>query len=125
MTKLRAGAFVMTLQLLTAAAAQAADFQVTMINLTRGIYYTPLLVAAHEPHVSLFTSGEAASTSLQALAEGGDLDQAQADDKKSQCEGQTSHEQARTSGLEGLLGAAQFTSLPVYLPCLLRSKVKH
>lgn len=53
--------------------ASATDFSVEVTNLTRGIYFTPLLVAAHPAENSLFTSGEAASTSLQAMAEGGDI----------------------------------------------------
>ncbi|WOJ98512.1 spondin domain-containing protein [Congregibacter brevis] len=55
------------------APAGAAQFDVEIINLTRGSYFTPLLVAAHASNASLFTSGEAASASLQAMAEGGDI----------------------------------------------------
>ena len=54
-------------------AAQAADLTITITNLTNGIYYTPFLVAAHTDDSRLFTSGEAASASLQAMAEGGDI----------------------------------------------------
>lgn len=53
--------------------SSAADFDVTVTNLTRGVYFTPLLVAAHPAGSSLFTSGQAASASLQAMAEGGDI----------------------------------------------------
>ena len=55
------------------APAGAAQFDVEIINLTRGSYFTPLLVAAHTSDASLFTSGEPASASLQAMAEGGDI----------------------------------------------------
>ncbi|MCG8671583.1 MAG: spondin domain-containing protein [Pseudomonadales bacterium] len=56
-----------------ATASVAADFDVTIQNLTRGTYFTPLLVAAHPSSASLFSSGEAASANLQAMAEGGDI----------------------------------------------------
>ena len=53
-------------------AAQAADLDISITNLTGGIYYTPLLVAAHPAGTHLFRSGEAPSSALQAMAEGGD-----------------------------------------------------
>ncbi|MFE8070439.1 spondin domain-containing protein [Marinobacteraceae bacterium S3BR75-40.1] len=53
--------------------APAAEFDVTIENPTRGIYYTPLLIAAHSSDQTLFTTGEAASSALQAMAEGGDI----------------------------------------------------
>ncbi|MDP5054928.1 MAG: spondin domain-containing protein, partial [Congregibacter sp.] len=55
------------------APAGAAQFDVEIINLTRGSYFTPLLVAAHPPSARLFMPGESASASLQAMAEGGDI----------------------------------------------------
>ena len=62
---------------LTLAAAplivQAAEFDVEIHNPTRGLYYTPLLVTAHPPSMKLFEAGEAASSELQAMAEGGDI----------------------------------------------------
>ena len=62
---------------LTLAAAplivQAAEFDVEIHNPTRGLYYTPLLVTAHPPNMKLFEAGEAASSELQAMAEGGDI----------------------------------------------------
>ena len=53
--------------------ASAADFSVTLINSTHGAYFTPLLITAHEAGVHLFELGEAASSDLQAMAEGGDI----------------------------------------------------
>lgn len=53
--------------------AYSADFFVSVTNLTRGIYFTPLLVSAHGPSMSLFESGATASEELQAMAEGGDI----------------------------------------------------
>lgn len=55
------------------APAYAVDFSVSVTNLTNGVYFTPLLVAAHTSDASLFTTGEAASTSLQEMAEGGSI----------------------------------------------------
>ncbi|WOJ94791.1 spondin domain-containing protein [Congregibacter variabilis] len=55
------------------APAGAAQFDVEIINLTRGSYFTPFLVAAHAANASLFTTGEPASASIQAMAEGGDI----------------------------------------------------
>lgn len=57
----------------------AADFDVEIQNVTRGIYFTPLLVAAHPDSASLFESGAAASANLQAMAEGGDISGLEAD----------------------------------------------
>lgn len=54
--------------------SHAADLDIEIQNLTQGIYFTPLLVAAHTPDASLFEVGETASTELQAMAEGGSLD---------------------------------------------------
>ena len=54
-------------------AAQAADLQVSVTNLTGGIHCTPLLVAAHPAATHPFRTGEAASAALRAMAEGGDI----------------------------------------------------
>jgi len=54
-------------------AAFATDFSVSVENLTRGIHFTPLLVAAHTDGTALFSAGSAASAELQAMAEGGDI----------------------------------------------------
>ena len=54
-------------------AAQAAQLEISVTNLTGGIYFTPLLVAAHPTATHLFHTGEAASAALHAMAEGGDI----------------------------------------------------
>ncbi len=59
--------------LLGAQTASAADFNVRIINLSNGLYYTPFVVAAHPAGTSLFTVGQPASANLQAMAEGGDI----------------------------------------------------
>ena len=53
--------------------ANATQFNVRIVNLTNGIWYTPFLVVAHPDGSSLFSVGQPASASLQAMAEGGDI----------------------------------------------------
>lgn len=53
--------------------AVAQDVNISITNLTQGIYFTPLLVAAHSGDASLYTVGMTASEQLQAMAEGGDI----------------------------------------------------
>ncbi|MDO6569082.1 spondin domain-containing protein [Alteromonas sp. 1_MG-2023] len=52
----------------------AADITVEIQNLSHGIYITPIAAVAHTTDASLFEVGEAASTEIQMLAEGGNLD---------------------------------------------------
>ncbi|TMO49812.1 spondin domain-containing protein [Pseudoalteromonas ruthenica] len=54
--------------------AGAAELDVRVQNLTQGIYFTPLLVAAHDSNSELFRVATAASSELQAMAEGGAID---------------------------------------------------
>ncbi|GBL05072.1 spondin domain-containing protein [Glaciecola sp. KUL10] len=54
-------------------ASFAADLEITIQNLTAGIYFTPLAVVAHTPDASLFEIGEEATPELQEMAEGGSL----------------------------------------------------
>lgn len=67
---------IVSASVLAAAAGQvsAADLTIEIQNLTQGIYFTPLLVAAHVPDASLFELGEMASPEIEAMAEGGALD---------------------------------------------------
>lgn len=51
----------------------AAELDIKVQNLTQGMYFTPLLISAHSDSMSLFHVGEAASSQLQAMAEGGDI----------------------------------------------------
>ena len=51
----------------------AAEWTVSVKNLTHGSYFTPLLVTAHSDSMQLFKAGETASAGLQAMAEGGDI----------------------------------------------------
>jgi hypothetical protein len=50
----------------------AAEFEVTVTNLTRGQVFTPILVASHQEGVRLFELGQPASVELEILAEAGD-----------------------------------------------------
>lgn len=58
---------------LTSAPVLAENITVEVTNLTHAIYFTPLLVAAHSVDTRMFQVGTAASASLQAMAEGGDI----------------------------------------------------
>lgn len=64
---------------LMASSATAAELTVQVVNTTRGLHFTPLLVTTHPAGTALFTSGQAASSSLQAMAEGGDIAALQTD----------------------------------------------
>ena len=54
-------------------AASAATFEVTVINITRGQQFTPILIASHRAGVRLFELGQPASSQLATLAEDGDV----------------------------------------------------
>jgi len=58
---------------LFSATTQAQDLTITVTNLTHGIYFTPVITAAHDADTAIFTTTEAASAELEALAEGGDI----------------------------------------------------
>ncbi|WP_160060763.1 spondin domain-containing protein [Psychromonas sp. L1A2] len=58
---------------LFSATSQAQDLTITVTNLTHGIYFTPVITAAHDADTAIFTTTEAASAELEALAEGGDI----------------------------------------------------
>ena len=51
--------------------AHAADYNVTVTNLTTGIHFTPLIISAHSGDTDIFKPGSTASAELQAIAEGG------------------------------------------------------
>ncbi len=53
--------------------AQAADIEISVTNLTYGLHFTPVLVAAHPTSTRLFQSGATATPALQKMAEGGDI----------------------------------------------------
>lgn len=57
----------------TAISTQAQQLDITVTNLTQGIYFTPILIGAHTADNSLFSTGEMASDALQMMAEGGDI----------------------------------------------------
>ena len=62
----------MAMALMAAGTAHAAEVMVSITNLTQGISFTPLLVAAHGGS-ALFNAGQLASPALQKMAEGGDI----------------------------------------------------
>ena len=66
-------AAILTASALATSPAIAQDLTLKITNLTNGIYFTPFLVAAHDSSTHLFMEGSAASSNLQAMAEGGDI----------------------------------------------------
>ncbi len=56
------------------ASAQGTVYTVTIQNLTGGQPFTPPLVVAHDPSISLWESGAAASSELQQIAENGNAE---------------------------------------------------
>lgn len=72
MKKLMIG--LLTVSSLSASIAMAErTVTVEITNMTNALYYTPLLVSAHNKHAHVFEAGTTASASLQAMAEGGNL----------------------------------------------------
>lgn len=57
----------------TVLASGAANYEVTITNLTRAQVFTPILVASHRKGVEILQLGSVASEELSALAEGGDV----------------------------------------------------
>jgi hypothetical protein len=53
--------------------ASGRHMSIEVTNLTNAIYFTPLLVSAHDADSHMFQAGTAASASLQYMAEGGDI----------------------------------------------------
>ena len=48
-------------------------YTVEITNITKGVYFTPFLTAAHRGNLALLEVGEEASEPLAAIAEGGDI----------------------------------------------------
>lgn len=67
-----ATALLLSGSLLAANPLSAREIGIQVTNLTNAVYFTPLLVAAHNPQTHLFELGTPASMDLQAMAEGGD-----------------------------------------------------
>lgn len=55
------------------AAASERTYRVTVTNITKGLSFTPSIVASHNKATRFFRVGEPASESLAAMAEGGDV----------------------------------------------------
>lgn len=54
-------------------AINAQDIDIKITNLTQGLHFTPILIAAHTADNQLFSAGTTASSELQMMAEGGDI----------------------------------------------------
>lgn len=71
--KLTAVATAMLAGLALSQTVFATDYQIQVTNLTRGVHFTPLIAAAHDPAVRMFHAGNEATTELQTMAEGGNV----------------------------------------------------
>ena len=58
---------------LASSSTMAQDLSITVTNLTQGLYFTPVITAAHTSENHIFMSGTSASDELQAMAEGGSI----------------------------------------------------
>lgn len=65
--------FLALLALTGSSGLMAATYSVEVQNITRGVYFAPLLVSAHTADAGVFTLGSAASVNLQSLAESGNI----------------------------------------------------
>jgi len=63
-----------TLLVITLSTAHARSYEVTITNLTRGQIFSPVFAVTHNYNKSLFTTGEAASPELAALAQDANTD---------------------------------------------------
>lgn len=71
---MKASAFtVATLLAVASQSTLAAELEVEITNLTKGLYFTPVLITAHDSEDKLFEVATEASAALQAMAEGGDI----------------------------------------------------
>ncbi|KPH62928.1 spondin domain-containing protein [Pseudoalteromonas porphyrae] len=59
---------------LASQSVMAAELELKLTNLTQGIHFTPILITAHNNEEHLFEVAMPASTALQTMAEGGNLD---------------------------------------------------
>ncbi len=73
MMKKKPGMALLAVATLFSGVVMAQDLTIKVSNLTTGMYFTPLLVSAHDSGQRLFMTGMAASANLQAMAEGGDI----------------------------------------------------
>lgn len=54
--------------------SHGADISIQLTNLTHGSYFTPFFLSSHSSEEHFFQIGESASSALQAMAEGGSID---------------------------------------------------
>jgi hypothetical protein len=80
-------------------------YAVSITNLTRGVSFTPIMVATHQPGVRLYNLGEPPSDALAAMAEGGDTGPLAAIINATP--------NAKTASSSGLLGPGQTVTVTV------------
>jgi len=72
MNTLTLKAALLALPLSLSATVQAADYKITITNLTHAQSFTPALAVSHKAGQPVFSLGHPASAELEAVAEGGD-----------------------------------------------------
>lgn len=94
----------LTVSATLATSAQAADYKVTITNITPGQTFTPQLVVTHQPSAGLFTLGEPASDALAILAESGNPEP---------LIDELANETREAQVIDGLLGPGESTSVTI------------
>lgn len=72
---MKASTFTIALTtLLASQSAFAAELDLKITNLTQGLHFTPILITAHNSEGKLFEVASSASTAIQTMAEGGNIE---------------------------------------------------
>jgi Spondin_N len=93
------------------ASVQAVNFDVTVTNLTHGMYLGPVLVAAHTQRAGVYSPGSAASANLRTLAESGNVSAVDSEFIGSGAETRT-----LTGTVNGKVGPGQSVSTTGFVP---------
>ena len=96
----------LTLASFTVSADEKREYEVSITNLTKGVYFTPFLAATHNKKQKLFNLGRPASENLVAVAEAGDISGLK--DELSR-----SPNVAKTAATEGLLAPGDSVKLKI------------
>ena len=67
------GLLMASVAALGSVSVQSAELEITLTNATKGIYFTPLLIAAHDDSLRMFQTGQPAIAELEAIAEEGNI----------------------------------------------------
>ncbi|NQY81044.1 MAG: hypothetical protein HRT47_12105 [Candidatus Caenarcaniphilales bacterium] len=101
--------FLIALAVLSVSSVSAASFEVKVTNLTQSQSFTPIIVSSQGRMINIFGAGEAASSEIEAVAEGGDTSSLQ-----TLLEAEAGIIDVQTS--EGLLAAGSSSTVTVNAP---------